>query len=84
MSLPLPSYKTLINALQGVLEASGVDRHITFHGARHTFATRLITQGVDIYVVSHILGHASVSTTQIYAQVLDEKVNEAMETLDKV
>ena len=42
----------------------------------------LITQGVDIYVLSRILGHASVSTTQIYAKVVDNKINEAMEKID--
>ena len=81
-SFPLPAYKTLRIALKGVLEGVGIYRHITFHCARHTFATMLITQGVDIYVLSRILGHASVSTTQIYAKVVDNKINEAMEKID--
>lgn len=79
---PLPGYKTLRTQLKSVLKASGIDKQITFHCARHTFATLLITQDVDIYVVSQLLGHKSVSTTQIYAKLVDEKRREAMMKLD--
>jgi len=43
------------------------------HCFRHTFATLQLTQGTDIYTVSKMLGHADVKTTQIYAQIVDEK-----------
>ena len=53
-----------------------IDKHITFHCFRHTFATLQLTQGTDIYTVSKMLGHSDVKTTQIYAQIVDEKARQ--------
>lgn len=46
---------------------------ITFHTARHTAATMLLTLGASIYVVSKILGHKSIKMTEIYAKIVDKK-----------
>jgi integrase len=59
------------------VEAAGITKHITFHCARHSFATLQLTNGTDIYTVSKMLGHTNVRTTQIYAKVVDEKKEEA-------
>jgi len=56
---------------------AGINKHITFHCARHTYATLQLTLGTDIYTVSKLLGHKNLSTTEIYAKVINEKKVEA-------
>ena len=59
------------------IKKAGITKEITFHCFRHTFTTLQITQGTDIYTVSKMLGHSDVKTTQIYAQIVDEKKQKA-------
>ena len=56
----------------------GINKPITFHSARHTFAVMMLTLGVDIYTTSKLLGHRELSTTQIYAKVIDKKKQDAV------
>ena len=60
---------------------AGITKHITFHCARHTFATLQLTLGTDLFTVSKLLGHSEVRTTQIYAKVIDQKKIEAVKTI---
>lgn len=57
---------------------AGITKHVTFHTARHTFATMMLTLGADIYTTSKLLGHANIQTTQIYAEIIDSKKREAV------
>jgi len=61
---------------------AGITRNITFHCARHTFATQVLSKGHDIYVVSKLLGHKHIKTTQIYAKVIDQRKIDAVLALD--
>jgi integrase len=65
-------------ALSRWMLRANIHRNITFHCARHTHATLLLSQGVDIYVVSKLLGHKHVKTTEIYTKVTNIKKNEAI------
>ncbi|MBD3638515.1 MAG: site-specific integrase [Crocinitomicaceae bacterium] len=63
--------------LQQWMMRAGISKTITFHCARHTYATLQLTLGTDIYTVSKLLGHRELKTTQIYAKIIDEKKKEA-------
>lgn len=63
--------------LQQWMMRAGISKTITFHCARHTYATLQLSAGTDIYTVSKLLGHRELKTTQIYAKVIDQQKKEA-------
>ena len=65
-------------------EQAGIKKHITFHTARHTHATMLLTLGVDLYTVSKLLGHTNIQTTQIYAKLVDESKKKAIDLIPNI
>lgn len=67
--------------LERWIKTAGITKHITFHCFRHTYATLQLTNGTDIYTVSKMLGHTKVTTTQIYAKIVDEKKEQAADTI---
>ncbi len=62
--------------------AAGMDKSIHFHSLRHSFASNLAQQGVSLYVIKELLGHSSVSTTEIYSHLNLETLKEAISVLD--
>ena len=65
--LPVPSNQKVNEYLKEIGAVCGIDKDLTFHLARHTFATLTLTKGVSIESVSKMLGHTNIKTTQIYA-----------------
>ena len=67
--------------MKEIADICGINKHLTFHVARHTFATTVTLNGIPIESVSSMLGHKSIKTTQIYAKVVQKKVSEDMKVL---
>jgi site-specific recombinase XerD len=63
---------------------AGISKTITFHCARHTYATLQLTNGTDIYTVSKLLGHRELKTTQVYAQIIDQKKVDASNAIPEI
>lgn len=64
--------------LQRWAKEAGINKPITYHSSRHTFALLMLDLGVDIYTLSKLLGHRNVTTTMVYAHILDRKKQEAV------
>lgn len=62
-------------------QAAGINRRLTYHMSRHSFATLCLSMGVPIETVSKMLGHQSIDTTRIYAKITRTKLNEDMTNL---
>lgn len=65
--------------LKDIAKIIGLDKHISFHSARHTFATRALQKGIPLEYVQKLMGHANIQTTQIYAKVLNASLDKAMD-----
>lgn len=72
------------NAVQMWVMKAGINKKISFHCARHTFAVLMLDLGTDIYTVSKLLGHKEISTTQIYAKVLDKNKQAAVSRIPSI
>jgi len=80
--LPVLSNQKMSSYLKEIADVCGINKELTFHIARHTFATTVtLTNGVSIESVSKMLGHRSIKTTQHYAKILDRKVSDDMQLL---
>ena len=75
------SRSVMNNKLSTVGLACGVRQRLSFHMARHTFGTLSLSAGIPIESIAKMMGHASISSTQIYAQVTDKKISEDMDKL---
>lgn len=62
-------------------KACGIRERLSYHMARHTFGTMSLSAGIPIESIAKMMGHASISSTQIYAQVTDNKISEDMDRL---
>lgn len=80
--LPILSNQKMNAYLKEIADLCKINKNLTFHLARHTFATTVtLTNGVPIESVSKMLGHKSLKTTQHYAKILDRKVSDDMKVL---
>ncbi|MCL6219916.1 site-specific integrase [Zunongwangia pacifica] len=83
--LPVYSNQKINQYLKELAKQSKISKRLTFHVARHTFATTVtLSNGIPIETVSKLLGHTKLSTTQIYARVIDSKISDDMEKLKDI
>jgi site-specific recombinase XerD len=80
----LPTKVVCWEHIKNWVKAAKIEKRVSFHTARHTFATLSLTYGTDLYTVSKLLGHKDISTTQIYAKIIDKKLEEAVNNLPQI
>ena len=74
--------RSVIDAKLSIVgKAYGIRQKLSYHMARHTFGTMSLSAGIPIESIAKMMGHASISSTQIYAQVTDKKISEDMDRL---
>ena len=80
----LPTLANIEKILEKWGKDAGVQKKFTFHTARHSFATISINNGTDIYTVSKLLGHRSLETTKVYAELLTKSKDQAVDRLSEI
>ena len=78
---PILSNQKMNAYLKEIADLCGIKKNLTFHLARHTFATMSLSKGVPMESVSKMLGHTNIKTTQIYARITNKKIEHDMEKL---
>ena len=81
--LPVPTNQKYNTYLKEVADLCGINKRLTAHVARHTFATLALNKGVSLESVSKIIGHTNIRTTMIYANVTDLKIESEMSRMRK-
>jgi integrase len=76
--------KSINRVLDKLIKAAEIKKKITFHCARHTNAVQMVTAGIDIFVVSKMLGHRDIKSTMVYAKVANELKEKAANSIPKI
>ena len=78
---PDASYDRLAHRLKAVGTACGLREPLTFHVGRHSFGTLTLEAGISMESIARMMGHASVTTTELYARITDQKISEDVDRL---
>ena len=80
----LPSHTMCLKALRHWSSRAGIDKHITWHCGRHSFATNLLEGGANVKVVADLLGHSGLSYVERYVRAIDESKKKALNSLPSI
>lgn len=78
---PLPSYEMCLKALGRWVKRAGIDKHISWHCARHSFAVNILNNGANIKTVASLLGHSGLKHTEKYTRAVDSLKQDAINSL---
>ncbi len=79
---PCDCSRSIMSAKLSIVgRACGIRERLSYHVARHTFGTMSLSAGIPIESIAKMMGHASIASAQIYAQVTDNKISEDMDSL---
>ena len=74
--------RSIERGIQKYAKLAGINKKVTPHTLRHSFATHLLEQGNDIRIIQQMLGHSSLSTTQVYTHVSSDQLKKVKNPLD--
>lgn len=80
----LPSYESSSKSVKYWVKKAGIDKHISWHCARHSFAVNILNNGANIKTVSSLLGHSSLRHTEKYTRVVDKLKEDAINSLPEL
>ena len=81
---PLPSHNMCLKALRHWTKRAGIDKHITWHCARHSFAVNILNNGANIKTVASLLGHSGLKHTEKYTRAVDSLKEAAINSLPEL
>jgi integrase/recombinase XerD len=81
---PMPSFNGSSKTIKNWVKRAGIDKRITWHSSRHSFATNILLLGYDVKTLSTLLGHTSIKHTQKYLSIADERKAEAVNALPEI
>ena len=80
----LPSYEACLKAVKRWVKRAGIDKHISWHCARHSFAVNILNNGANVKTLASLLGHSGLKHTEKYTRAIDSLKQDAINSLPKI
>ena len=80
----LPSYESCCKSVKRWVKRAGIDKHISWHCARHSFAVNILNNGANIKTVASLLGHSGLKHTEKYTRAVDKLKEDAINSLPEL
>jgi integrase/recombinase XerD len=80
----LPTYESCCKSVKRWVKRAGIDKHISWHCARHSFAVNILNNGANIKTVASLLGHSGLKHTEKYTRAVDKLKEEAINSLPEL